>query len=155
LSTISEIVSSQLVIDGRGHIAGRLASIVSKLLLKHKRVTVVNAENILVSGTRARVRDELLAKLEISSVVHPKHGPFHPRTPSTIFSRTVRGMIPRRKPSGIEALKRLRVYEGQPQQFKNVHLTTFKEAMATRQTSYYVSLAEVAALVGWKGGEES
>ena len=63
MSTSNAIASSQLFIDGRGHIAGRLASIISKLLLERKRVTVINAEDILVSGTKVRVRDELLAKL--------------------------------------------------------------------------------------------
>ena len=41
-----------IVVDATDHIAGRLASHVAKLLLKGNRVSLVNCEKIMISGTR-------------------------------------------------------------------------------------------------------
>lgn len=139
-----------IVVDGAGHIAGRLASIVAKRLLEGWRVVVVNTEKILISGKMSSIRREWEARLEISSVTNPKHGPFHPRRPDTIFARMVRGMIPRKKAKGKAALKRLRTYIGVPEEYKNAEKTTFKEAMITKPEAYYVSLGEIAKLIGWR-----
>ena len=40
----------EILIDGKGHLMGRLASIVAKHLLNGQRVVVVRAEKILLSG---------------------------------------------------------------------------------------------------------
>ena len=40
-----------VVIDGRGHLLGRLASIVAKQLLNGKKIVVVRCESILISGS--------------------------------------------------------------------------------------------------------
>ncbi len=147
----ASIQKQTLVIDGSEHIAGRLASLVAKSLLEGRRVVVVNTEKIMISGTVSRVKREWDARLEISSVTHPKHGPFHPRTPGRIFARMVRGMLPRRKPSGRVALKRLRTYVGIPEEYEGVEKQTFKEAMITKSAAYYVSLGELAKMIGWRG----
>ena len=44
----------ELVIDGRGHLEGRLASIIAKELLAGQRVTIVRCEQILKSGSLKR-----------------------------------------------------------------------------------------------------
>ncbi len=46
--------------------------------------------------------------------VKPSRGPFHLRAPSKVFWRTVRGMVPHKTKRGVEALSRLKVYEGIP-----------------------------------------
>ena len=63
----------------------------------------------------------------------------------------IRGMVPKRKPSGIQAFKRLRVYIGVPEELKNSTMTTFDDAKITRQESYYISMSDVAKQIGWKG----
>lgn len=45
------IMSDTIVIDGKGHLLGRLASIVAKQLLFGKKVVVVRAEALLISGS--------------------------------------------------------------------------------------------------------
>lgn len=94
---------------------------------------------------------EWLARLELGSVVHPKHGPFHPRTPDGMLTRMIRGMVPRRKPSGLAAMRRLRVYVGVPDAFSSVDPTSFDNAKATKPIAYYVPLGEIAQRIGWKG----
>ncbi|MEM1525044.1 MAG: 50S ribosomal protein L13 [Nitrososphaerales archaeon] len=148
---VSEKKTSQIVVDAQYLICGRLASHVAKLLLQGNRVIVVNAEKSLISGKRESVINEWLEKLEISSVVQPKYGPFHPRNPARILTKMIRGMIPRRKSKGREALKRLRVYVGVPKEYNHVEKVTFEDAKAKKPLSYYVMLGDLALQLGWKG----
>ena len=44
-------MSNTIVIDGKGHLLGRLTSIVAKQLLQGKKVVVVRTEQIVISGS--------------------------------------------------------------------------------------------------------
>jgi large subunit ribosomal protein L13 len=140
-------------VDASGKIAGRLCSNVAKLLLNGDRVIILNSEKALISGQRGSVMRGWLEYLKIASVVHPKHGPFHSRTPNGIITRMVRGMLPRRKPKGANALKRLRAYVGVPEEYSDAKLENFENSQATKPIAYYVSLSEIAKRIGWKGEE--
>ncbi|MDA4111278.1 MAG: 50S ribosomal protein L13 [Thaumarchaeota archaeon] len=161
-STIQELKSEESVeekriqptkyyIDASGQILGRMGSKVAKLLLNGNSVVVVHADKVLLSGSRASVMRDFFDRLKIASVVHPKHGPFHPRTPAGMLTRMIRGMIPRSKPSGIAALRRLRVYTEIPKELEKISFTNFEEAKATKPLAYYIPLGEVAQRIGWKG----
>ena len=140
-----------IVVDGTNCISGRLCSKVSKLLLQGNRVSVVNSEKVMVSGNKYEVIESYKDKLEVSSVTNPIHGPFHPRRPDTIITKMIRGMVPKRKPSGIQAFKRLRVYIRVPDDLKNSTMHTFDDAKITKQQSFYISMGDVAKQIGWKG----
>ena len=142
---------TMIVVDATSCIAGRMCSHVSKLLLQGNRVTVVNAERAMLSGNRYKTINSYKEHLEINSVTNPIHGPFHPRRPDTIISKMVRGMIPKRKSDGIEAFKRLRVYMGVPEAMKGASMKSFDDSKITKPESYYISIAEVAKQIGWKG----
>ncbi len=75
------VKNEHIVVDGTNLIAGRLSSHVAKLLLKGNRVSIVNCEEIMLSGTRSNIIQEYKDFLKISSIIHPDHGPFHPRRP--------------------------------------------------------------------------
>ena len=143
--------NKHIVVDGSNCISGRLCSKVSKLLMQGNRVSVVNAEKVMISGNKYEVIDSYKKTLEISSVTNPIHGPFHPRRPDTIITRMIRGMVPKTKPSGIQAFKRLRVYIGIPEDLKNSTIKTFDDTKITKQESFYISMGEVAKQIGWKG----
>ncbi len=140
-----------IVVDGTNCISGSLCSKVSKLLLQGNRVSVVNSEKVMVSGNKYEVIESYKDKLEVSSVTNPIHGPFHPRRPDTIITKMIRGMVPKRKPSGMQAFKRLRVYIGIPDELKNSAMQTFDDAKITKQQSFYISMGDVAKQIGWKG----
>ena len=142
---------TMIVVDATSCIAGRMCSHVSKLLLQGNKVTVVNAERAMLSGNRYKTINSYKEHLEINSVTNPIHGPFHPRRPDTIISKMVRGMIPKRKSDGIEAFKRLRVYMGVPEAMKGASMKSFDDSKITKPESYYISIAEVAKQIGWKG----
>ncbi|HEX2556909.1 MAG TPA: 50S ribosomal protein L13 [Nitrososphaera sp.] len=139
-----------IVVDASNCIAGRMCSHVSKLLLQGNRVTVLNAERAMLSGARYKTIELYKEHLEINSVTNPIHGPFHPRRPDTIISKMVRGMVPKRKSSGIEAFKRLRVYIGIPEELKGAKTESFADSKITKPESYYISIGEVAKEMGWK-----
>ena len=138
-----------IVVDGTHHIAGRLSSHVAKLLLKGNRVTIVNCEKIMISGTRSNIIKEYRDFLKISSIIHPRHGPFHPRRPDTIIARMIRGMLPRKKPSGKSALERLRTYIGAPKELSSFKRIQFDNAKISKTPANYVSMAELGRTIGW------
>ena len=140
-----------IVVDATNCIAGRMCSHVSKLLLRGNRVAIVNAEKAMLSGNRYKTIELYKEHLEINSVTNPIHGPFHPRRPDTMLSKMVRGMVPKRKSSGVTAFKRLRVYIGVPDEMKNAKTESFSDSKITKPEAYYVSVGEVAKQIGWKG----
>jgi large subunit ribosomal protein L13 len=141
----------QIVVDATNCVAGRMCSHVSKLLLQGNRVAIVNAEKAMLSGDRYKTIQLYKEHLEINSVTNPIHGPFHPRRPDTILSKMVRGMVPKRKTSGLEAHQRLRVFIGVPEEMKKAKIESFEDSKITKPESYYITMAEVAKQIGWKG----
>ena len=149
--TVQRTPESVVVIDATNCIAGRICSHVSKLLMEGNRVAVVNAEKAMLSGNRYKTIELYKEHLSINSVTNPIHGPFHPRRPDTILSKMVRGMVPKRKPGGAAAFKRLRVYMGVPERIKAAKMQSFADSKITKPQSYYVSIGEVAKQIGWRG----
>ena len=133
------------IIDAKGLILGRLASSVAKLLLQGETVIILNAEKAAISGKKQQIVQERKTFLEVG---HPRKGPYHPRRPDRIVSRTVRGMLPRRKPKGQAAYKRLRVYLGAPLEFKDKETQTIVEASADKLKSPYITVGELAKEIG-------
>ncbi len=139
-----------IVVDTTDHIAGRLSSHVAKLLLKGNRVSLVNCEKIMLSGTRANIIQEYKEFLEINSIIHPKHGPVHYRRPDTMITKMIRGMLPfEKKPSGITAHKRLRAYIGSPKELKPFEKIQFEKAKIKRSASNYTTMGELGRVIGW------
>jgi large subunit ribosomal protein L13 len=137
-----------IIVDGTNMIAGRLCSHVAKLLIRGNRVSIVNTENIMLSGDRNAIIKSYRTFLEIASINNPKFGPFHPRRPDTMITKMVRGMLPK-KPSGKTALKRLRAYLGVPDDLRSKKTTQFEDAKIRKPSPYYTSVGELGRMVGW------
>ena len=146
-STVS--VDMPIVVDATDHIAGRLSSNVAKLLLKGNRVSIVNCDKIMISGTRSNIIGEYREFLEINSINHWKHGPKHPRRPDTIMKKMIRGMLPREKSSGKAAHRRLRTFIGSPKEVKSLKKTKFEKAMIKKSSSNYTTMADLGRTIGW------
>merc|ERR1712125_278540 len=103
-----------MVVDGRDHLLGRLASIVSKELLTGQKVVIVRCELMCISGslTRNRVKYAQFRRKRMNT--NPRRGPFHFKSPARIFWRTVRGMVHQKTKRGQEAIARLSTFEGIP-----------------------------------------
>lgn len=140
-----------LTVDATDCVAGRMCSQISKHLLRGYRVRVVNAEKAVISGHRHMIIDSYKKYLTISSATNPINGPYHPRRPDRILTRMIRGMLPKRKPSGISALKRLRVYVSVPPELKESKKESFESSRIRKPHFYYLTLGQVAMEIGWNG----
>lgn len=104
----------EIIVDARGHLLGRLASYVAKELLNGQKIVVVRCEHIMRSGSLFRNKLKYHEFLNKCHTTNPKKGFSHYRSPSRIFWRTVRGMLPHKSPRGAAALGRLKTFEGIP-----------------------------------------
>ncbi|MEM3442294.1 MAG: 50S ribosomal protein L13 [Candidatus Bathyarchaeia archaeon] len=138
------------VINADGLILGRMASIVAKRLLQGEEIVIVNAEKAVISGKRKSKVREVKEFLEVG---YPEKGPFHYRRPDRIVRRTIRGMLPYKQPKGKNAYKRLKVFIGLPEEFKNQNLETIADAQAKKLTCSYLTVGELAKELGWNIGE--
>jgi len=135
------------VIDGEGLVLGRMASVIAKRLLDGESIDIVNSEKVVVSGDRQSIIEE--RKEFLGTGGHGK-GPIHFRQPHRIVRRTVRGMRPHRKRHGRKALRRLKVYIGEPDGFDGVEKETMPEFHSSNLGKRYVTIGEIAESIGWR-----
>ncbi|WXG45491.1 MAG: 50S ribosomal protein L13 [Candidatus Atabeyarchaeum deiterrae] len=140
----------QAFIDADGHILGRLASRVAKRLLCGEKITIVNADKILVSGSYGNLIQEYKERLRIRTLVNPAKGPFHQRRPDGILRRTIRGMLPWDRVRGKEAFRRLAVFIGVPPELKSTKFELLPEARMERLRGRFVRLEEISKELGWR-----
>jgi large subunit ribosomal protein L13 len=98
------------VVDARDCIMGRVASEVAQRALAGETVAVVNAEDAVITGNEESTMETYRTRAELGS----DSGPYYPKRPDRIFKRSIRGMLPYKKPRGREAFERVRVYVGNP-----------------------------------------
>ncbi|GIL84496.1 hypothetical protein Vretifemale_13162, partial [Volvox reticuliferus] len=150
---VARTMPKTVVIDGRAHMLGRLASVVAKQILSGQQIVVVRAEDITVSGGLVRQKMKYDRFLRKRMNTNPTRGPFHFRAPSRIFWRTVRGMIPHKTPRGAAALERLKAFEGVPHPYDKVKRMVVPDALKVLRLQHghrYCKLGELSAAVGWK-----
>lgn len=141
---------STMVIDASGLVAGRVASIAAKLLLKGHEVVIVNAEKAIITGKRKRVVEWYMKRVsEWRTHYNPeKKGPKVPRRPDAMLRRMVRNMLPYKRPRGREAFKRLRVYIGVPSEYEKLEKMVPEGAKLKNPEVEYVTLGELSKLMG-------
>jgi len=133
------------IIDATDARLGRLASYVAKLIMKGERVTIINAEKAIITGDPDVVAEKYLERRRRGS---PHHGPFFPKRPDLIVYRAIRGMVPRKKSKGREALRRLTVYMGEPKNIKSDEVIKFRE-MQNPVECRFIRIEELSKRLGW------
>jgi large subunit ribosomal protein L13 len=136
------------VIDGEGLILGRLASAVAKKLLTEKdtEIVIVNAERVVISGSKDRIFKDYKAKKDRGS---KEQGPFYPKMPDRIVKRTIRGMLPYKQGKGRDAFSRLKVYLSIPEGYETAERGKVANASAERLSRKFVTVGEVSEKLGW------
>jgi large subunit ribosomal protein L13Ae len=145
--------SGPIVVDGRGHLMGRLASVLAKEALNGQKIVVVRCEEVTISGRRSRNRANFQSYLQKRTNTNPKHGPNHFRAPSKIILKAVRGMLPRKTKRGEAALERIKFYEGVPPAYGKTKKLLIPDALSVthlRPTAKRTRLGNLAAEMGWK-----
>ncbi|MFQ5838216.1 MAG: 50S ribosomal protein L13 [Thermoplasmata archaeon] len=132
------------VVDASGQILGRFCSSVAKRLLGGEDVVVVNAEKAVITGSKDSILMEYREKRRIGS---QRKGPYFPKRADRILKRTVRGMLPYQRPKGREALKRLRVYIGVPEELASKEAEQPGTSVEGKTTTY-ITLGELSRMLG-------
>ncbi|ADB61426.1 ribosomal protein L13 [Haloterrigena turkmenica DSM 5511] len=137
---------ADVVVDARDCILGRVASEVAQRALDGERIAVVNAEEAIITGDEEDVFGTYRKRLQLQS----DSGPYYPKRPDTIFKRSVRGMLPYKKPRGREALDSVRIYVGNPYEHDDDSEAEVLEGTSLDRLSNirFVQLGEVSEQLG-------
>ncbi|KAI9672803.1 MAG: 60S ribosomal protein L16B [Alyxoria varia] len=146
--------SHVVVIDGKDHLQGRLASVIAKQLLNGQKIVVVRCESINISGEFFRAKLNFSAFMRKQTRYNCKRGgPWHYRQPSKMFWRTVRGMIPHKTARGAAALQRLKTFEGVPPPYdktKRVVVPSALRVLRLKPGRKYCTIGRLGHEFGWK-----
>ena len=141
-------MTKELILDAKNQILGRLASYIAKQAIEGNRVVVVNAEKAVISGRRSNIVEEAKRRLETRTLGTQSHAPVHERRPDLYLRRVVRGMLPWDKPKGRAAFHRVWVFMGIPEEYAGKDTAKVPKADASRLTSPYVTLEDLATEIG-------
>jgi large subunit ribosomal protein L13 len=140
-----------MIIDGENLILGRTASIVAKKLLNGEEVRIINAEKMIITGNKEAIFARYKKRRERRDLANPRRGPHYPKDPERIVKRTIRGMLPYKKPKGRDALKRVLVHVGVPEKFKDQDTVILREAELSKEKSRnYVTIKKLSEYLGTK-----
>ncbi len=137
------------VIDGTNMVFGRLASQIAKRLISGEEVHLINSEKLVIIGNPKQISGRYLTKRGIRHKGTPERSPVWPRIPHMLVKRMIRGMLPSRETSrGREALRRLRVYTGNP---KKLEAKIKVEGADYDGISRHVTIHELCRSIGYSG----
>ncbi|MBI2141719.1 50S ribosomal protein L13 [Candidatus Woesearchaeota archaeon] len=140
--------AGKTIIDATNLILGRLAAKAAKQALQGEAVTVVNCEKAVITGDREQLLDNYAKKFDVGQV---NQGPYFPRRPDMLVRRTIRGMLPRKKPKGRTAFARIECYVGVPSQIKQEEITSLPEASVERiKKAAHMTVSELCKHLGYK-----
>mmetsp|Transcript_59313 Transcript_59313/g.117535 ORF Transcript_59313/g.117535 Transcript_59313/m.117535 type:complete len:202 (+) Transcript_59313:97-702(+) len=145
--------AKQIVVDCRGHLLGRLASMCAKELLNGQHIVCVRTEDINISGSLYRNKLKYAAFRRKKMNSNPRRGLYHYRSPAKILWRTIRGMVPHKTARGAAALDRLKSFEGCPHPFdrkKKMVIPACLKVLRLRPERRFCRLGDLSKEVGWK-----
>ena len=141
-----------MIVDGRGHMYGRLASIVAKQILIGQKVTVVRCEGLIMSGAIWRSKLKWAAFKVKGMNSNPQYGQFHYRAPCKMFWRAIRGMVPHKTARGAAALDRLKTFDGIPHPYdkkKRMVVPNALKVIRLKPHRKFTVLGRLAKESGW------
>ena len=147
----------EMLIDGKGHLMGRLAAVAAKELLNGQKVVIVRAEQLVLSGLLYNRKVEHLEWKGKTSNTNPRRGgPYHYKAPAKLMWKCIKGMIPRKTARGKAALERLKIFEGCPFPYSNMKKTYVPKALKVVRLKFgrkSCLLGELSSSVGWNKQE--
>merc|ERR1712134_164877 len=147
------MLEKEVIVDCKGHLLGRLSSVLAKELLNGQKVVCVRTEDINMSGSLYRNSLKYAAfKRKRLATKHSK-GHKHWRCPSKILWRTIRGMVPHKTTRGALAMDRLKTFEGIPSPYdekKRVVIPNALKCLRLKNHRKYACLGDLSKMYGWK-----
>jgi large subunit ribosomal protein L13 len=139
------------VIDAAGCLVGRIATQAARQALHGKKVRVINAEQAVISGSKAFLVGEWRRRFLMGV---PRKGPYIHRYPDRMVRRIIRGMLPYHQPRGRAALENTMCYIGVPTELKGVPAMKIPGASAEKlPTARYLTMAQLCKEIGGKWHE--
>jgi large subunit ribosomal protein L13 len=137
-----------IIIDATNLLIGRLATYAAKQALLGQEIRIINSEKAVISGKKQNIFDLYLNRLHRGT---PRKGPFYSRLPEMLLRRTIRGMLPWKKPKGKIAYKKVFCYRGVPEEFKDKKAITIPEANVSKLPNLkFVDLNTISKRIGAK-----
>jgi large subunit ribosomal protein L13 len=140
------------VIDGTNLVLGRLGAKAAKYLLSGEDVAVLNAEKIVIVGRTEKIVGKYWERRQRKDKANPENSAKTPRRPDFFVKRVIRGMLPFKKTRGRKAFRGLRVYVGEPAQFKDVVREDLSKMSCLNVKSRYVDVGKVCERLGYNKG---
>lgn len=137
-----------VIINGDGLILGRLSSFVAEKLLNKEQVAILNAEKVIIRGTKNAIMERFNRRITLQAKGNPVKGPKFYKATVNLVRFAVRGMLPYKKLTGKEAYRKLRVYVGIPKTFESKEIITVEDAKCTR--GKFLTIAEISKQIGGK-----
>jgi len=150
------VLENTIVVDGRDHLLGRLASVVAKELLAGQKVVIVRCDEVCVSGSLVRNRVKYAQFRNKRMNTNPGRGPFHFKSPGRMVWRTIRGMVNQKSKRGAEALGRLATFEGIPHPYdkqKRMVIPAALRVLRLKPCRDFTIMGDLANAIGWKHQE--
>lgn len=135
----------RVLIDASYGVLGRIAARAAKTALNGDEVYVFNVEKIVISGSRKYLFERYLQRIQRGHIVS---GPFFPKTPKGIVKRAIRGMISYKTGRGRDALKRVKVFEGVPQEFLNEKMESPSKFKYDFKSKKYLTVKQLSNRIG-------
>lgn len=143
--------SDYVVFDAKDKVLGRLASTVARGLIEGKKIAIINAEQAIISGDKKLIKKKYKTRLDLQEKENPEHSPYWSRRSDFLVKRVVRGMLPyHRKTTGRDAYKRLMVFVGTPEAFKDAKPIEIKTKDPKMLYTGYVRVSELSEMLGYQ-----
>ena len=137
------------IYNGNNIILGRLASLAAKDVLLGEEVAIVNCENVLISGNKARTFEVQRNRYDRRG--YPLKSPNLSRTPDRFVRRAIRGMLPWKISRGKEAYRHILCYRGIPESFQGKEMIApIKESSAKLPTLKMITVGNLCKQLGGK-----
>ncbi|MDP3918992.1 MAG: 50S ribosomal protein L13 [Nanoarchaeota archaeon] len=135
-----------MIINGENLILGRLASIVAKKALLGEKIDIVNADKVVVVGSKRIVEAKYTQKRNRTT---PVKGPFISRMADRFVRRAIRDMLPYKKERGREAFERIMCHIGVPDNFKNEKIETLDNVNVLNTSNIqFITIEKICKLIG-------
>ena len=135
-----------MIIDATNLILGRLATFVAKKALEGETIDVINADKAIITGDKKKVLAEYKRKRDRGS---PLVGPYFPRQSDRFVKRTIRGMLPYKRPRGEKAFKSIKCHAGVPADLQDQKAETIGSANVIKlSNTKFLTVKEICTFLG-------
>jgi len=136
-----------IVIDAGNTRIGRVGTFVAKKLIEGEEIRVINAEESVISGDPQTIVDKYIHRRQLQFKGNPEKSPYWPKVPDRFVKRLIRGMLPRKKATGRNAYKNLKVYIGKPADVKGEPIRV--DGADVGKLTKYIKIKELCRQLGY------